>query len=59
MFATRYLYRFCLHREVDPTGFTTWVNYLNAGGTLNNMMAALQDSAEGQAVLVGHLRPGV
>ena len=59
MFAVRYLYRFALHREVDAVGFSTWVNYLQNGGTLNNFLAALQDSDEGRAVLAGSLRPGV
>lgn len=58
-FAVRYLYRMCLKREVDPGGFATWTNYLNSGGTLNNMMSALQDSPEGSAVLAGTLRNGV
>jgi hypothetical protein len=50
-FAVRYLYRICLHREADAAGFTTNVNYLNGGGTLNQVMANLQDSPEGQAVI--------
>lgn len=50
-FAVRYLYRFCLHREADATGFTTGVDFLNGGGTLNQLMTNLQDSAEGQAVI--------
>ncbi len=50
-FAVRFLYRVCLHREVDPSGFTTNVNYLANGGTLNQVMANLQDSPEGQIVI--------
>ena len=50
-FAVRYLYRFALHREVDPQSFTNDVNYLNGGGTLNQLLANLQDSPEGQAVI--------
>lgn len=50
-FAVRYLYRVCLHREADAAGFATQVNILNQGGTLNQVMANLQDSAEGQAVI--------
>lgn len=50
-FAVRYLYRVCLHREADASGFSTNVNFLNSGGTLNQVMTNLQDSAEGQAVI--------
>lgn len=50
-FAVRFVYRFALHREVDPAGFTANVNWLNAGGSLNDVLAHLQDSAEGQAVI--------
>ena len=50
-FAVRFLYRFALHREVDGAGFTANVNWLNAGGDLNTVLANLQDSGEGQAVI--------
>lgn len=50
-FAVRFLYRVCLHREADPSGFGTYVNYLNGGGTLNQVMTDLQDSTEGQTVI--------
>ena len=50
-FAVRYLYRVCLKREVDATGFATGVNFLANGGTLNQLMSNLQDSPEGQAVI--------
>lgn len=50
-FAVRYLYRVCLHREVDAAAFTNDVNFLNGGGTLNQLMTNIQDSAEGQAVI--------
>jgi hypothetical protein len=50
-FAVRYCYRIALHREVDPAGFTANVNWLNAGGSLNDVLAHLQDSAEGQAAI--------
>jgi len=51
-FAVRFLFRFCLHREADPGGFTTYVDGLNNGTlTLDQVMADLQDSTEGQAVI--------
>lgn len=50
-FAVRYLYRVCLHREVDAAGFATYVGFLNNGGTLNELMTILQDSDEGKAVI--------
>jgi hypothetical protein len=50
-FAVRYLYRFALKREVDPAGFANDVAFLDAGGSLNDLLATLQDSAEGQAVI--------
>lgn len=50
-FAVRFLYRFCLHREADAAGFATYVNALNAGSSLNEVMAQIQDSPEGIAVI--------
>ncbi len=50
-FAVRFLYRFCLHREVDPVGEAHYVGVLNQGGSLDSVMASLQDSPEGQAVI--------
>lgn len=51
-FTVRYLYRFCLGREVDAPGFATYVTALSNGTmTANDVMAALQDSPEGQAVI--------
>ncbi len=58
-FWVRYLFRFCLHREADPDGFNTWVTFLRNGGSLNQLMADLQDSPEGKLVLEGALRNGV
>lgn len=58
-FAVRFLYRFALHREVDPAGYTANVNWLAAGGSLNTVLQNLQDSTEGQEVLSGKLRPGI
>lgn len=50
-FAVRFLFRFLLHREVDPAGFATYVGQLTSGSTLNEVMAEIQDSPEGQGVL--------
>lgn len=50
-FAVRFLFRFALHREVDPGAFTTNVNFLNGGGTLNQLLANIQDSDEGKAAI--------
>ena len=50
-FAVRFLYRFALLREVDKAGFDANVGWLNAGGDLNTVLANLQDSPEGQAVI--------
>lgn len=50
-FAVRFLYRFALHREVDGPSFTTDVNFLNAGGTLNELLTNIQDAPEGQAAI--------
>ncbi len=51
-FAVRFLFRFCLHREADPGGFTTYVDGLTNGTlSLDQVMADLQDSPEGQAVI--------
>ena len=47
----RLMYRFLLHREVDPAGYTANVNWLNGGGSLDQVIANLQDSAEGRAVI--------
>lgn len=51
-FAVRFLFRTCLHREADPGGYTTYVNALNGGQSLDWVMAQMQDSPEGKAVLV-------
>jgi hypothetical protein len=50
-FAVRYLYRFALCREVDSAGFAANVAFLEGGGTLNQLLTNLQDSAEGQGVI--------
>jgi hypothetical protein len=50
-FAVRFLYRFALHREVDGAGFAANMKWLAAGGDLNTVLANLQDSGEGQAVI--------
>lgn len=50
-FAVRFLYRTCLHREADAAGYETFQQELAAGKTLDWVMAQLQDSPEGQAVL--------
>jgi hypothetical protein len=47
----RLLYRICLVREPDAAGFATFTNQLANGGTVNDVMQQLQDSAEGQAVI--------
>ncbi|MGA2835513.1 MAG: hypothetical protein ABSF84_02840 [Acidimicrobiales bacterium] len=46
-FAVRYLYRFALHREVDEGGFAQDVAFLTNGGTLDSLLAQIQDSPEG------------
>lgn len=47
----RYAYRFALHREADEAGYATFVEYLDNGGTFDQVLAGLQDSPEGQAVI--------
>jgi hypothetical protein len=49
--AIRIAYRICLHREVDPGGYAAQMAYLEGGGTVGGMWAAIQDSPEGQAVI--------
>ncbi len=52
-FAVRFLYRMCLHREVDPGGMATFEPLLASGKlTLDQLMGAIEDSAEGQAAIV-------
>jgi hypothetical protein len=51
-FAVRFLYRFCLYREADQAGYDQYVNQLTSGSkTLDQVMAELQDSPEGQAAI--------
>ncbi len=50
-FVVRKLYLDILLREPDPEGFKHDVDYLVAGGTLNQLLSNLQDSPEGQSVL--------
>jgi len=51
-FAVRLLYRLCLRREADEAGFALYVGQLSSGAmTLDAVMADLQDSPEGQAVI--------
>ena len=47
----RWAYRLLLVREVDPQGFTDWMNFLSKGGTRGQLVQSLQDSPEGVAVI--------
>lgn len=47
----RWAYRLLLVREVDPGGFTSWMNFLSSGGTRGQLVQSLQDSPEGVAVI--------
>jgi hypothetical protein len=48
----RVLYRLCLHREEDIGGWETYSKALDAGTmTMDQIMAAMQDGTEGQAVI--------
>lgn len=46
----RYLYLELLLREPDTTGFKNDVAFLNAGGTVTQLIANIADSAEGKSV---------
>lgn len=48
----RLMFRLLLCREVDQSGFATYVGALNSGAmSQNDVIASIQDSAEGQAVI--------
>jgi len=47
----RWAYRFFLIREVDPVGFSSWMEFLSKGGTRGQLVESLQDSPEGVAVI--------
>lgn len=47
----RWAYRLLLVREVDPAGFSSWMEFLSKGGTRGQLVQALQDSPEGVAVI--------
>jgi len=44
-----------LLRPVDPGGLTTWVNFLNAGGTRQNVALGIENSQEYRTVVVQRL----
>lgn len=47
----RVLYRAYLYREADGEGLRHWLELLESGNTLDQIMAGFEDSAEFKAVL--------
>jgi hypothetical protein len=48
-------YRDVLMRNVDPGGLTTWVNFLNGGGSRQQFVLAIDHSAEYRTLIVQQL----
>ena len=52
------LYQHVLHRTGDAGGVTFWTNALDSGVTRAEVLAAISESPENQAAVIGSIQDG-